>query len=101
MYVSTHHAIIALCACMLRGKLLELLDVAHARSDAELEPLRKRPVRPPECTAQVVHRVVQSEHRAVEHVAEARQPARCAQHAVEQIAMQHEQPLTALADAPR
>src|ERR1700733_8307361 len=93
--VSAHHAVVAIVARMGRGELLELLDVAQAGADAQLQVLGERPVGSAERTAHVVHGMAEAHHRPVQHIAELRQPARTGHALVELVAVHHQQSLAA------
>src|SRR5215831_21045733 len=95
MDVSAHHSIIAEARSMAGGELLELLDVAQARADAQLESLCQWPVRSAERAAQVVHPVIHTQGHAVQQVTELAQPTRAYHRTIELIAVQHQQALTA------
>src|SRR5262245_59503946 len=95
MDMPAHDTIIAETCGVAGRELLELLDVAQARADAELEPLGERPVWKAERAAQVVHPVIHTQGHAVQQVAEVAQPARAYHCAIKLIAMQHEQAVPA------
>ena len=74
-----------------RGDVLELLDVADADRDAELDPLGNRPVRTLHGAQQVVDAVTQHDHHIIHRVAQAREPGGARNDPVELIAVHDEQ----------
>lgn len=90
MNVTTDHAMRLPATRLGRKRMLELADEADRVLYFQLGPLRDRPIGEPERSARHVEMSVEPDRDIVGLVAQQRQPARVADHHVEQITVNHE-----------